>query len=72
MVLLPSSFSESPRELKKNFIDSMTIIQKEGKPDLFITLKCNPKGRDIVENLGENETYPLPAVRIFHFFLFIG
>ena len=33
----------------------MTIVQKEGKPDLFITLKFNPKWREIVENLGENE-----------------
>ena len=43
MVLLSSSPSESPPALKQNFIDSMVIVQKEGKPDLFITLTCNPK-----------------------------
>lgn len=55
MVVLPSTFSGSPRSLKQNFIDSMTIVQKLGKPDLFITMTCNPKWKEIVENLCEHE-----------------
>ena len=29
----------------------MVIIKKYGKPDLFITFTCNPKWREITENL---------------------
>ncbi|XP_065682304.1 uncharacterized protein LOC136095523 [Hydra vulgaris] len=33
----------------------MAIIKKYGKPDLFITFTCNPKWREITENLNPDE-----------------
>ncbi|XP_047133196.2 uncharacterized protein LOC124811515 isoform X1 [Hydra vulgaris] len=56
VVVLPSSYVGSPRALKENFEDAMAIIKKYGKPDLFITFTCNPKWREITENLypGQN------------------
>ena len=33
----------------------MAIINKYGKPDLFITFSCNPKWREITENLNQGE-----------------
>ncbi|XP_065682302.1 uncharacterized protein LOC136095521 [Hydra vulgaris] len=56
IVVLPSSYVGSPRALKENFEDAMAIIKKYGKPDLFITFTCNPKWREITENLypGQN------------------
>ena len=46
MVILPSSFSGSPRSMKQNFLNSITIVQRLGKPDYFITMTCNPNWKD--------------------------
>ncbi|XP_011878931.1 PREDICTED: uncharacterized protein LOC105568104, partial [Vollenhovia emeryi] len=51
MVILPSSFIGSPRNMLQNYQDAMAIVAKFGKPDLFITMTCNPKWREIDENL---------------------
>ncbi|XP_065658163.1 uncharacterized protein LOC136082674 [Hydra vulgaris] len=56
VVILPSSYGGSPRALKENFEDAMAIIKKHGKPDLFITFTCNPKWREITENLYPGQT----------------
>ncbi|XP_065661740.1 uncharacterized protein LOC136084776 [Hydra vulgaris] len=56
VVILPSSYVGSPRALKENFEDAMAVIKKYGKPDLFITFTCNPKRREIVENLNPGQT----------------
>ena len=29
----------------------MAMVRKQGKPDLFLTFTCNPKWKEIVENL---------------------
>ncbi|XP_065679083.1 uncharacterized protein LOC124814697 [Hydra vulgaris] len=55
IVELPSSYVGSPRAFKENFEDAMTIIKKYGKPDIFITFTCNPKWREITENLNPGE-----------------
>ena len=54
MVILPSSFGSGPRALKQNFL---VLVQGFGRPDLFITFKCNGDWEEIKENLKENE-YP--------------
>lgn len=41
-VVLPSSFHGSPRHMHQLYQDSMALIRKFGKPDLFITMTCNP------------------------------
>ncbi|XP_043464096.1 uncharacterized protein LOC122499686 [Leptopilina heterotoma] len=51
MIVLPSTFIGSPRYMMQNYQDSMAIVRKFGKPDLFITMTCNPKWREIIENL---------------------
>ncbi|XP_070517881.1 uncharacterized protein [Cardiocondyla obscurior] len=51
MVVLPSSFIGSPRNMLQNYQDAMAIVTKYGKPDLFITMTCNPNWREIQENL---------------------
>jgi len=51
MVILPSTFVGSPRNMLQNYQDAMAIVSKFGKPDLFITMTCNPKWREIEENL---------------------
>jgi len=51
MVILPFTFIGSPHNMLQNYQDSMTIVSKFGKPDVFITMTCNPKWREIEENL---------------------
>jgi len=51
MVILPSTFIGSPRNMLQNYQDAMAIVARYGKPDLFITMTCNPKWREIQENL---------------------
>jgi hypothetical protein len=46
MVILPSSFMGSPRAMQQNYQDAMAIVRKYGKPDLFITMTCNPQWKD--------------------------
>jgi len=43
MVVLPSSFTGGPRHMQQLYQDAMALVRKHGKPDLFITITCNPK-----------------------------
>ncbi|UYV79082.1 hypothetical protein LAZ67_17001066 [Cordylochernes scorpioides] len=48
--------------------DAMAIVRKHGKPDFFVTMTCNPKWLEIVENLEEGqsvENRPDLVVRVF-------
>ncbi|XP_051165710.1 uncharacterized protein LOC127284357 [Leptopilina boulardi] len=56
LVVLPSTFIGSPRNMTQLYQDSMAIVGKHGKPDLFITMTCNPKWKEIEENLLPNQT----------------
>lgn len=51
MVILPSTSVGSPRNMLQNYQDAVTVVRKYGKPDLFIAMTCNPKWREIIENL---------------------
>ena len=42
-VVLPSSFGASPRTMSMHYQDAMAIIRKHGKPDIFLTITCNPR-----------------------------
>ncbi|TBU13530.1 helitron-like helicase [Hamiltosporidium tvaerminnensis] len=41
--------------MKQKYQDAMAIVRKYGKPDLFITMTCNPNYAEISENLDANE-----------------
>ena len=69
MVILPSSFTGSPRAIQQNFLDSMTICQNFSKSDLFLTMTCNPHWKEVAENINENENAidrPDIITRVFH------
>ena len=55
IVILPSTIQGSPHSLLQNYQDAMAMIAKFGKPDLFLTFTCNPKGIEISENLHDGE-----------------
>lgn len=50
-MVLPSSFQGSPRNMAQNYQDAMAIVRKYGKPDLFVTMTCNPKWKEISDHL---------------------
>ena len=41
-VILPSSFTASDRWYQKHYQNSMALVRKYGKPDLFITMTMDP------------------------------
>ena len=69
MLILPSNFTGRQRFLKQNYMNSMSIVNWYGKPDLFITMTCNPNLKEISENLEQYETAidrPHIVVKVFH------
>eukprot|EP00973_Karenia_brevis_P019598 2688732-Karenia_brevis.AAC.1 len=55
-IILPPSYSGSPRELRQCYLDAMAIVQRFGKPDLFVTMTANPSWPEIMANLRPGET----------------
>lgn len=55
-VLLSSSFLGGERYMRQQYYDSMAIVRQFGKPDLFITVTCNPKWPEIQQNLLPGQT----------------
>ena len=54
-IILPASFIGGPRDMRKRYIDAMTLVQVYGKPDIFITMTCNPNWIEIKRELAKNE-----------------
>ena len=54
-VILSSSFTGSARYMQQLYQDSMAIVREFGKPDLFITVTCNPKWPEITNELLQNQ-----------------
>ena len=69
VVILPSSFTGSPRNMMQNYQDAMAMVRRYGKPDLFITFTCNSNWSEIVNSIYPWETAnnrPDIVVRVFH------
>ncbi|XP_028074574.1 uncharacterized protein LOC114276939 [Camellia sinensis] len=67
--ILPSSFVGSPRDMYQRYQDAMALVQKYGKPDLFLTMTCNPNWPEIkAELLPRQSPHDRPDLltRIFH------
>ena len=67
-VILPSSFIGSPRHMSQLYQDSISIVRRLGRPDLFITFTCNPNWKEIQDNLLFNQRYgdrPDLCTRVF-------
>ncbi|KAH9540622.1 hypothetical protein CY35_14G015100 [Sphagnum magellanicum] len=55
LIILPSSSISGHRHMVQLYQDSMAIVRQYGKPDLFITMTCNPKWKEIVSALKPDE-----------------
>ncbi|KAK9160726.1 hypothetical protein Syun_007067 [Stephania yunnanensis] len=50
-IILPSSYTGSPRDMYNRYQDAMAIVRRYGKPDLFITITCNTNWLEITQEL---------------------
>ncbi|KAL4580186.1 hypothetical protein LXL04_016368 [Taraxacum kok-saghyz] len=68
-VVLPASFIGGPRDMQRRFLDAMDLVQYGGKPDIFLTMTCNPKWPEIQNELlpwQKAEDKPNVVSRVFH------
>ncbi|XP_074313810.1 uncharacterized protein LOC141649005 [Silene latifolia] len=66
--ILPASFIGCDREFRRRYFCSMTIVQRYGKPDIFLTNTCNPRWPEIERELSpfeESHNRPDLLSRIF-------
>ncbi|GAA0161761.1 hypothetical protein LIER_39293 [Lithospermum erythrorhizon] len=54
-IYLPATFIGGPRDMRHRYLDSMTLVQEYGKPDIFLTITCNPNWIEIKQCLKEGE-----------------
>lgn len=50
-VILPSTFEGSPRNMREKYHDAKAIVSRFDKSDVFVTMTCNTKWPEIVDNL---------------------
>ncbi|KAL4571708.1 hypothetical protein LXL04_018473 [Taraxacum kok-saghyz] len=68
-IVLPASFIRGPRDIRRRFFDAMALVQDGGKPDIFLTMTCNPKWPEIQNELlpwQKAEDRPDVVSRVFH------
>lgn len=68
-VVLPASFIGGPRDMRRRLLYAMTLVQDDGKPDIFLTMTCNPSWLENLEHLEPGQkAYDRPDVvaRVFH------
>ncbi|XP_075499811.1 uncharacterized protein LOC142538359 [Primulina tabacum] len=54
-IVLPTSFIGGPRDMRKRYLDAIALVKAFGKPDLFLTITCNPEWKEIKENLFDGQ-----------------
>jgi hypothetical protein len=54
--VLLTSFIGGPRDMKRWYMDAMALVQKFGKPDIFLTMTCNPNLDEIRRELLPGQT----------------
>ncbi|KAI3764815.1 hypothetical protein L2E82_14832 [Cichorium intybus] len=55
-VVLPASFIGGPRDMRRRFLDAMALVQDDGRPDIFLTMTCNPQWKEIEDELLPGQT----------------
>jgi hypothetical protein len=52
-IVLSPTFIGGPHDMRRQYMDSKALVRKYGKPDIFLTMTCNPNWDEI-----KNELYP--------------
>ncbi|XP_048442136.1 uncharacterized protein LOC103940193 isoform X3 [Pyrus x bretschneideri] len=58
-IVLPTSYTRSPRYVINNYQDAMAICREYGHPDLFITFTCNVKWLEITREFENKPGFKL-------------
>ena len=53
---MPSMFIGGPRDMRHRYLDAMALVRRFGKPDIFLTMTCNPKWDEITHELYPGQT----------------
>ena len=67
-IVLSTSFIGGPRDMRRRYMDAMALVRKFGKPDIFLTMTCNPNWDEIKNELYPGQTsqdHPDLVVRVF-------
>ncbi|XP_015161034.1 uncharacterized protein [Solanum tuberosum] len=65
---LPASFTGGPRDMRRRYMDAIALVQQFGKPDIFLTMTCNPSWQEIHDFLlptDEVQNRPDLITRVF-------
>ncbi|KAK9688716.1 hypothetical protein RND81_09G006000 [Saponaria officinalis] len=54
-VILPPTYIGGPRDMRKRYLNAMDLVQRYGKPNLFVTMTCNVNWPEIKEQLAPGE-----------------
>nr|XP_045088631.1 uncharacterized protein LOC120973325 [Aegilops tauschii subsp. strangulata] len=68
-IVLPGTYPGGDRDMKKRHMDAMAIVHTYGKPDIFLTMTCNPKWEEITNELLPGQTAqdrPDIVARVFY------
>ncbi|XP_075500132.1 uncharacterized protein LOC142538720 [Primulina tabacum] len=68
-VILPTSLIGGPRDMRKRYMDAIALVQRYGKPDIFLTMTSNPNWAEIKSLClpsDEIQNRPDLVSRIFH------
>ncbi|ONM53414.1 hypothetical protein ZEAMMB73_Zm00001d019617 [Zea mays] len=66
--VLSTSFIGGPRDMRRRYMDAMALVRKFWKPDIFLTMTCNPNWDEITRELlpmQSPQDRPDLVVRIF-------
>jgi hypothetical protein len=66
--VLGTKFIGGPRDKRRRYMDAMALVRKYGKPDVFLTMTCNPNRDEIKQELYPGQTpqdRPDLVVRVF-------
>ena len=54
--VMPSSFIGGPRDMRRRYMDSIALVRRFGKSDIFLTMTCNPNWDEIKRELYPGQT----------------
>ncbi|XP_071903985.1 uncharacterized protein [Coffea arabica] len=67
-IILPGSFIGGPRDMRRRYMDAMSLVQRYGKPDIFLTMTCNrnwPEIKNLLLRTDKIENRPDLVSRVF-------
>jgi hypothetical protein len=56
LVVLPRNFNGGNCDVQAWFLDAMTLVQRFGKPDYFVTMMCNPYWEEVSREIFLGQT----------------